>query len=324
MKKKYILAVLFFWLTLASVRAEPSVIFPAGAEREHFIYYFDNLEQVEYCDSVLNLAREELSAFLGQTISYKPSVYMLNDLPRFEKIVQGVFPDWGAAAALPRAKLIAIKSPDHFKLGKPLGELLRHEYAHLALASRVGNRKIPRWFNEGSAMVFSSEWGWSENMAMSKAAVFNEFLDLREIDDLNRFKDNKAQLAYAQSYWAVRYLQDEYGAQAITIFLDEIAGGSLIDEALLAAVGSNYSDFDREYRTFLATKFNILTFYVDTMYFWFALAIILIIGGLMKYKQRRKFYEKWENEEKLQSTDFDYGDPDNPEQIDDEDRPWES
>jgi hypothetical protein len=34
------------------------------------------------------------------------------------------------------------------------------------------------------------------------------------------------------------------------------------------------------------------------------------------------YYKKWEEDEKYQSTDFDYGDPDNPEQIDDEDEPW--
>jgi len=36
----------------------------------------------------------------------------------------------------------------------------------------------------------------------------------------------------------------------------------------------------------------------------------------------KEYYKKWEEEEKLHSTDFDYGDPDNPEQTDDEE-PWQ-
>ena len=60
---------------------------------------------------------------------------------------------------------------------------------------------------------------------------------------------------------------------------------------------------------------------MDTMWFWLALAIILVVGAFWKYSQRRKYYKKWEAEERLHSTDFEYGDPDNPEQTDD-DEPW--
>ena len=63
---------------------------------------------------------------------------------------------------------------------------------------------------------------------------------------------------------------------------------------------------------------------MDTIYFWLALALIVIIGGAMNFKKRRRYYEQFEEDEKLHSTDFDYGDSDNPEQIDDEDEAWRS
>ncbi|MCK4461083.1 MAG: LPXTG cell wall anchor domain-containing protein, partial [candidate division Zixibacteria bacterium] len=69
--------------------------------------------------------------------------------------------------------------------------------------------------------------------------------------------------------------------------------------------------------------FNIATLFMDTMFFWLGLAMIVIIAAFLRYRKRRKYYKQWEEEEKLHSTDFDYGDPDNPEQIDD-DEPWRS
>lgn len=293
-------------------------------ERAHFTYYFDNPAYIERADSVLNAVRLELAVLLGDTLGYKPSVYLLEDIHQFRKIVRGVFPDWGAAAAFPAGKLMAVKSPDRFRYNKSLTELLRHEYAHLALSARTGIRNVPRWFDEGMAMMVSTEWGWTNNLAMSKAALFDEFIPLEEIENLNRFNEGKASVAYAQSYLAVTYLFEEYGRETITIFLDEITRGSLIDEALMASIGSNYAGFEKEFQFYLKKRYNIATIFTDTMYFWLALAIIVIIGALLQYRRRRKYYKRWQDEEKFQSTDFDYGNPDHPEQIDDEDKPWQN
>ncbi len=293
-------------------------------EREHFVYYFDSPQHIDYADSVLNGVRLELIALLRDTLSYKPAVYLLEDLDYFREVIRGNFPDWGAAAAVPMARLMAIKSPDRYNLNKPLQELLKHEYSHLAVAHRTGIRSVPRWFDEGMAMLVSSEWGWSHNLAMSKAAIFGEFIPLREIENLNRFSDGKAQVAYSQSYLAVRYIQREYGDRGLVIFLDEIARGALISEALTASTGATYREFEEEFNEYLSQRFNVASLFLDTMWFWLALAMIVVIGAFLRYRKRRQYYKKWEEEEKYQSTDFDYGDPDHPERIDDEDEPWRS
>jgi hypothetical protein len=54
------------------------------------------------------------------------------------------------------------------------------------------------------------------------------------------------------------------------------------------------------------------------------MAAVVVVAGFVRYRKRRQYYRKWEAEKELQSTDFDYGDPDNPEQTDGEDEPWRS
>jgi len=294
---------------------------PQPVEREHFVYYFDNASYIDLADSVLNESAEKLAELLNDSLDYKPSVYLLVDLSEFKEVVRGSFPDWGAAAAVPLYKLIAIKSPDKFNLGKPLETLLKHEYSHLALAHRLGIRQAPRWFNEGLAMYTSEEWGWANNVSMSTAAVFSQFVPLSEIENMNRFSQDKAQVAYAESYQAVDYMLREYHRFGFTLFLDSLASGALIDNALEGSIGATYAEFEREFETYLEKRFNIVALFVNTMYLWVALAIVVVIGAFLKYKKRRSYYKKWEEDEKYHSTDFDYGDPDNPEQIDD-DEPW--
>jgi hypothetical protein len=320
--RKPYLAGLFLVFSVLSLAAAADDIEPV--EREHFVYYFDSPRHIDYADSVLEEVRLELIQLLHDTLSYKPAVYLLDDLNYFREVIHGNFPDWGAAAAVPMARLMALKSPDRYNLNKPLHELLKHEYAHLAVAHRVGIRSIPRWFDEGMAMLVSSEWGWSDNLAMSKAAIFGEFIPLREIENLNRFSDGKAQVAYSQSYLAVRYIQREYGDRGLLIFLDEIARGALISEALTTSTGATYREFEKEFNGYLSQRYNVASLFLDTMWFWLALAMIVVIGAFLRYRKRRQYYKKWEEAEKYQSTDFDYGDPDHPERIDDEDEPWRS
>jgi len=259
---------------------------------------------------------------LGDSISYRPSVYLLEDLDTFNRLIRGRFPEWGAAAAFPQRRLMALKSPDKFNINRSLEELLAHEYSHLALADQIGFHSVPRWFDEGLAMLVSTEWGWSDNLAMSKAAVFGQLPTLKSIEMVNRFSESAAHVAYAMSYLAVDYLYDEYGTEAVITFINEIRAGATVDAALLASTGSDYGQFNSELRLHLVKQYNIVSLFMDTIFLWIGMAVLVVIGAFIKYRKRRRYYRKWQEEEQFQSTDFDYGDPDNPEQIDDGDEPW--
>lgn len=318
-----------FRILLAVVAAILALLQPLKAqgdateavERAHFVFHFESEGYLDLADSVLEDTRSRLITLLRDSLSYKPDVYLVNDPRRFSELVGGYFPDWGAAAAAPPRKLMAIKSPDHFNLHKSLAELLAHEYSHLALARRTGLFTAPRWFDEGLAMMISTEWSWSDNLAMNQASVFGQFPTLSEIDGVNVFNRGEAHVAYGLSYLAVDYFFDAYGIDAVNMFLDAVGSGKTIDEALMISTGSNYEDFDHEFRQTVLPRFNLVSLFMDTAFFWVGLAVIVIVGAVLKFRKRRQYNKKWEEYEQLHSTDFDYGDPDNPEEIDD-DEPW--
>jgi len=311
-----VLTVLFFLLTgwVTAHAAEP-------VQRSGFTYYFENQLHLSEADSTLRATRTRLRTLLQNDLDFSADIFLVESEATFDSLIGGVFPDWGAAAAIPIWKRIVIKSPDTFQINRPLSELLGHEYAHLALAHRTGLGSPPRWFDEGFAMVASMEWSWANSVTMNLAALTGDIIPLREIDRVNRFGAAKARVAYSQSYLAVQYMFDEYGVEAVNIFLDNIARGQSVDRALIASTGSDYADFEREIGVYLHGRFNLVGLMADTMYLWLALAVILIVGFILSMKRRKEYYRKWKEEEKLASTDFDYGDSDHPEQIDD-DEPW--
>jgi len=314
--------VLLLGISSAGATSRPPGI--RNGERDHFTLHAESDRYLNLIDSVITSTRRKLIGMLGDSLSYKPDIYLVDNVTLFDRLAGGKFPDWGAAVAVPHRRLIAIKSPNAFNLNRSLPELLAHEYAHLVVAQKTGFHEAPRWFDEGLAMFVSMEWSWSDNLAMSKAAVFGQFIDLGEIEMVNRFSAGKAHVAYAQSYLMVEYLFDNYGPEPIRRFLEGIAAGMSHDQALELATGSNLAEFESDIKIYLHNHFNVLTLFMDTIYFWLALAVIVIIAGISRIRKRRRYYEKWDQEEKFHSTDFDYGDPDNPEKIDDEDEPWRS
>ena len=317
MSQRYVAIVLLTVAALCSIGYAEMVPVQRGA----FTYYFDHPQYITLADSTLQQTRTRLQNLLDNDLDFSSEIFLAGDQAAFDSLIGGLFPDWGAAAAIPVRQRIVIKSPDRFPLSRPLSELLSHEYSHLALAHRTGLHEAPRWFDEGLAMVVSMEWAWSDNLIMNLAVVFGQFIPLDEIEQVNRFSESRAHLAYSESYLAVQYLFDVYRIEGVKLFLDEIARGASMDQALMVSTGSKYADFESEFRVYLQGRFNLVGLLADTMYFWLFLAIITVIGFILWLLRRRTYYRKWEEEERLASTDFDYGDPDNPEDADD-DEPW--
>ncbi len=291
-------------------------------KRFYFDYHASTKQFLDVIDSAVVLAREELIIILDDSLHYRPKIFIEDNLADFKNRIGAAVPDWGAAVALPYKQMIVLKSPANFRLGKSLFELIKHEYTHLALEDRLNHIEPPRWLNEGLAMYIAFEWGWASNIALSNAVVFGSVVPLREIEKMNRFPEGQARIAYAQSYMAVKYLLEQYGFDSFNILLDNIKDRQSIDDALMAATGSNYDGFEKEFNNYLRNKFNLLTIFIDMSYFWLFLAIVVIVGFFLSYRKKKKKYKEWDEYDKYHSTDFDYGDSDNPEQVDDEDKPW--
>ena len=271
--------------------------------------------------AIITKTRATLIQLMRDSLDYTPLIVIAPDLRTFDAYIGQKIPDWGAAVAIPEKQLIIIKSPAHFNLQKSYEELVSHEYAHLVVSHSCGWHTPPRWLNEGIAMVTSREWSWGDNLAMSKTAVFSSFISLDEIERLNRFNEGKAQVAYAQAYEAVNFMVTECGPMALSGFLNEIEQGKTIDEAMYTACGATLKEFEKDYKTYLQNRYNVASLFMDTIFLWIFLALVVVVGFFLRFKKRRAYYKKWAAEERLQSTDFDYGDPDQPEGPDD-DEPW--
>jgi hypothetical protein len=292
---------------------------PAASASPDYRIFADIPGDAAYADSVIRVTAARIESLIGPISIDSLDIFIVASHERFDSLAGNSIPDWGIGVAIPYRHRIVIKSPLITRGDKSLGELTAHEFSHIALATALDYRQMPRWLDEGMAMYFSAEWGWGDNLAVSWAVIFGGIIPLAEIEHLNRFEGDMVRVAYSQSYLAFKYLLDTYGKSGLNILLQNIRAGRRLDYAFITATGTDYNGFEREFSAYLHGRYNIVTLIFDSNLLWIIMALIVVIGFILARWRRKKRFREFEEREKYHSTDFDYGEVEKP----DEDKPWD-
>jgi tetratricopeptide (TPR) repeat protein len=121
---------------------------------------------------------------------------------------------------------------------------LRHEYGHV-LVTRHSRGRVPVWLNEGIAIwVEEQEDGERVEWAFDQIAGQRLFR-LSELEPpFTRLPADRVQVAYAQSYLAVRYIIDEFGERRLGELLRSAANGRELDQSFEEVLALGLADFE--------------------------------------------------------------------------------
>ncbi len=263
---------------------------------------------------VLEVAALRLGKLLGITFSDTIDITIVQTQEQFDALAGGKIPEWGAGAAIPSRNLIILRQPMMNRYPGNTADLLQHELAHIALSRRVQTGRLPRFIDEGFASWFAGEWTFSHVTTVAAAQITRSILPLRDIDDVNRFHQGEANLAYAQSYLVVNFIFTRYGELAFLDLLDAFAAGQNMSEAFHETFGISFWRFEADYRKFLSDNYTLFAILTDMSGLWVILALIVVFGWIVIRRRKKNAIDRWKEEEKYQSTDFDYSGSD--------DEPW--
>ena len=140
-----------------------------------------------------------------------------------------------AYGSLGRVVLLPERTPSY--PDGSLDALLLHELTHVLVARAAGGRPVPRWFNEGLAMMAGGPWSLEDRTRLTVAMVRGTQRPLAEIDDLFGGEPAEVRRAYALSGALVRDIVLRYGRPAPRRILAAIARGESFAEAFRSATG---------------------------------------------------------------------------------------
>jgi hypothetical protein len=150
-------------------------------------------------------------------------------------------PRWAAAYAEPGRRRIIVRQID----AQRALALLQHELVHLAVHQAV-RTPIPRWFDEGLALVYGGEWGMAESLRAAAASWNRDWLPLDRVEDRLQGSDaERAQQAYLESAAFLLHLRSAYGADAPRRIVAAMAAGQSFAEAFEAVTGVEVKTVER-------------------------------------------------------------------------------
>lgn len=266
--------------------------------KSKFAIFSSSEELKEETEDILDNAYQRMSQTLQDSLTCMTTVYIADTDEEFRSEIGSNFPDWGIGCAIPSRHLIVVKSPTNFRHGKSLKQVLEHELAHIFLGAKMKGQNIPRWLDEGFAMMHSHEWTLGQDVAVARAVLTNSIFPLSEIERLNYFKESRAHLAYTLSFLAVSYLFREYGEESFVDLLNLLSEGESWDASLLKTTGSDYGDFQEEFLDYIKSRYQWISLLGDTFFLWVGLAFLIILVYLLKKRHAKKILKRWDQEEK--------------------------
>ena len=245
-------------------------------------------ELAAHVRAVASQAAPRLQAWTGAA----PSELRIEVAPKREdfqaRAAQLGGPQWAAGLALPLQGLILLRSPR--QLGDPANfrEVLIHEMVHLYLAAGLKGRRAPLWLEEGLAMQLSGEGGWGLAAAMTRAVLGPGLLPLSQLE--RRFPPgaNQASLAYAQSYYVVGWLLDEYGDQALRKVVHALSQDRPLTAALQRATGHSLAGLEERFQEAMEGRFSWLSLLTAGGVLWALVALLAGVGLVIRRRGQKK------------------------------------
>lgn len=207
-------------------------------------------------------------------------------------------PDWGVALAVPDKKQIWMTTafrPSLAIVPENPRTIIRHELAHVILHLKANGKRLPVWFNEGSAVKASGE---NRSLDMLKrAAITRTIIPFDDLEAVLRYDPYKAELAYDQSLSAVLLLTERFGKNVIPDIIDSLKNDRSFADAFISVTGISVYRFEKEWEERLYPVPIIQwTRYAET-FLWIALIPSLFVLAWLAIKRRQRLKKReWEME----------------------------
>ena len=264
-----------------------------------FIIYYQgkNQKNAKQVLTTLQTSYPKLLMELGINSNDSTTVFICPSEEIFTQFVGKNFPDWSAGVASPNRNTIILKTPNLLPGYADNDKIAIHELTHILLHKAVKGKPIPRWFNEGLAVYYSGEKAFASSSLVSKALITKSVIDLQDIDDVLNFYREKAQLAYQESYLAIRFLFEQFGNKKVKQIIFLMSKGKNLDQAFLETIGMDALDFEYEWYHQIKKKYRWHFLLDFDSYLWILILLLFILGFILIRFRNKQTIQRWDHED---------------------------
>ena len=130
-------------------------------------------------------------------------------------------------------------------------QTIRHEILHAVFLQHTRNpfNDPPRWLTEGFSVFLSGDDLGPESIdALRQLESEGRLFSLKSLNGSFPSTEQELTIAYVESYSALRYIIEEFGAGKLTLLLSAIREGNTTDDAFRQALGLTVDELDQRWR----------------------------------------------------------------------------
>lgn len=292
---------------IASFRAEeagaPSRWRYQTVENDSIVVFYDSERSKSVVRALLSASPgiiSKLEKDLQIRVSKKVEVVLFSEsnyrkIPRFK-----YEPEWAAGEAFPgeNSMIIIIERlgtyPDLDAVS-----VFTHELSHILLHSALQESGIiiPRWFNEGVAMLEARKWGLRDRFELGSSLITGRYIPLESLRE--SFPDDRygASQAYVQSFSFLSFLAERYGERSIYDLISEMKKRKDFDDAFLSVFGEDMKGIEAQWIAKITMWYRWLPVITSSITLWIAITLLFLIGYVRKKSRNAEIMKRWEEEE---------------------------
>ncbi len=178
-----------------------------------------------------------------------------------------------------------------------INAVLRHEVAHVLIARAAGRRPIPRWFNEGLALVAARDWSLQDRSRLIFATLRRRHMSLDDLSDQFPAGAGASSRAYALSGAFMRHLIANYGSQAPRAILRQISRGDSFETAFYKSTGYRLANAENKFWRELSWWNKWFPFLTSSFAIWLAITGLALLAFYRRRAKDQELLQQWEEEE---------------------------
>lgn len=268
-----------------------------------FIYHPSSRERVQPLIAQAEVVRHDLTERLGFPVLTEVRVEIARTPGEMATFAPSgaPYPEYAAGVAYSELGLVLLSlTPIHAGQEQDLGEVFRHELAHVALHDALNGQTVPRWFNEGFAVFASGESSFTRMKTLSMATVGGSLIPLRDLERSFPDDETKAQVAYAEAVDVLRFLVRREDAHRFRTLITELREGKAFEQAVLDAYAVDLATLELEWRDDASRRYTFLPILLSGTFFW-VIALGLAVWAWRRRKRRDKLtLQRWAREEAVE------------------------
>lgn len=178
-----------------------------------------------------------------------------------------------------------------------LEDVLRHEVAHVLIVRAAGGRAVPRWFNEGLAVVAERAWQFEDRWQLAWALVSADQVPMDEVNHLFQAGPSGAGRAYVLASAFVRHIIETHGAAVPARILGAVANGASFDVAFEQATGRSLDSAERTFHAELTSWTRRLPLLTSPLVLWMIVTLLALFAISVRRRRSAERRRTWSEED---------------------------